>query len=96
MPILRLRLLGHMAIDDPSGIVSLPRSRKTRAILAILALATPRPVMRLTLTGLLWSQRQNEQARASLRQAVHELQDTLGADYASLLQAERHHLTLRG
>lgn len=95
-PVLRLRLLGHMAVEDSAGRISLPRTRKTRAILAILALATPRPVLRLTLTALLWSQRQQEQARASLRQAVHELQDVLGPGWGRLFHAERHHLTLRG
>lgn len=98
-PILRLRLLGHMAIDDSLGRVTLPRTRKARAILAILAilaLSSPRPVLRLTLTALLWSQRQKEQARASLRQAVHELQDVLGPAWGRLLQAERHYLSLQG
>ena len=95
-PVLRLRLLGHMAIDDSLGRVSLPRTRKARAILAILALSSPRPVLRLTLTALLWSQRQKEQARASLRQAIHELQDVLGAAWGRVLQAERHYLSLQG
>lgn len=95
-PVLRLRLLGPMTVEDPAGRVSLPRTRKTRAILAILALASPRPVLRLTLIGLLWSQRQKEQARASLRQAVHELQDVLGPGWGQLLHAERHHLALHG
>lgn len=95
-PVLRLRLMGHMAIDDSLGRVSLPRTRKARAILAILAMASPRPVLRLNLTALLWSQRQNEQARASLRQALHELQDVLGPAWGHLLHAERHHLSLHG
>ena len=54
-----------MAVDDSLGRVTLPRTRKARAILAVLALASPRPVLRLTLTALLWSQRQKEQARAA-------------------------------
>ena len=95
-PVLRLRLMGHMAIDDSLGRVSLPRTRKARAILAILAMASPRPVLRLNLTALLWSQRQKEQGRASLRQAVHELQDVLGTAWGRLLHAERHHLSLHG
>ncbi len=95
-PVLRLRLMGHMAIDDSLGRVSLPRTRKSRAILAIIAMASPRPVLRMNLTALLWSQRQKEQARASLRQAVHELQDVLGPAWGRLLHAERHHLSLHG
>ena len=85
-----------MAVDDSLGRVTLPRTRKARAILAVLALASPRPVLRLTLTALLWSQRQKEQARASLRQAVHELQDVLGPTWGRLLHAERHYLALHG
>lgn len=78
-----------------SGRSLLPRARKTRAILAVLALAAPRPVLRLQLTSLLWSQRDRDQARASLRQAVHELQDILGPSHGRLLLADRHHLALR-
>jgi len=93
--LLRLRLFGHMRAEDPDGRSILPRTRKTRAVLAVIALASPRPVLRLQLTGLLWSQREKEQARASLRQAIHELQDTLSPAMLRLLSAERHHLTFR-
>ncbi len=93
---LRLRLFGHMAVDDQQGRTLLPRSRKTRALLAVLALASPKPVLRLQLASLLWSQREKEQARASLRQSVHELQDTLGYTFSHLLWADRHNLALRG
>jgi DNA-binding SARP family transcriptional activator/TolB-like protein len=85
-----------MAVDDARGRSYLPRTRKTRALLAILALASPKPVLRLRLAGLLWSRRENEQARASLRQSVHELQDTISPAWSHILQTDRHHLTLRG
>ena len=94
-PILRLRLLGYMDVRDSRGRSLLPRSRKTRALLAILALS-PRPVLRRHLTGLLWSRRQQEQARASLRQALHELQEVLSPDWTHLLAADRHHAAMRG
>ncbi len=84
-----------MEATDSAGRTVLPRARKTRAILAILALAAPRPVLRLQLTALLWSQRDRDQARASLRQAVHELQDILGTGHGRLLAADRNHLSLR-
>src|SRR5580704_17343327 len=77
-----------------SGRSVLPRSRKTRAVLAILALASPKPVLRSKLTGLLWSQRAKEQARGSLRQSVHELQRALGHDTKALLHADRNSLIL--
>src|SRR5215218_2964216 len=91
----RLHLFGHMSVEDGSGRFCLPRTRKARAVLAALALATPRPVLRVQLTGLLWSRREKEQARASLRQAVHELHDSLGSAGLHFLVAERHHLSLR-
>ncbi len=93
---LRLTLLGHMAVDDAKGRSYLPRTRKTRALLAILAIASPKPVLRLRLAALLWSRRENEQARASLRQSVHELQDTLSPAWSHVFTTDRHHLTLRG
>ena len=92
---LHLRLLGHMRAEDSAGRSMLPRTRKARAVLAVIALASPRPVLRLQLTALLWSQREKEQARASLRQAIHELQDTLSPPLSRLMVAERHHLALR-
>jgi len=64
--------------------------------MAYLAMASPKPVLRATLASLLWSRRENEQARASLRQSVHELQDTLGAAWGHLFVTDRHHLSLRG
>jgi DNA-binding SARP family transcriptional activator/TolB-like protein/Flp pilus assembly protein TadD len=94
-PFLRLMLLGQMQATDAAGRSLLPRARKTRAILAVLGLSAPRPVLRLQLTALLWSQRDREQARASLRQAVHELQDIFGNAHGRLLVADRHHLALR-
>jgi DNA-binding SARP family transcriptional activator len=83
-----------MQADDEAGQSILPRSRKTRAVLAVLALAAPKPVLRTKLTRLLWSGRAVEQGRGSLRQSVYELQQALGADAASLLRTTRDHLVL--
>jgi DNA-binding SARP family transcriptional activator/tetratricopeptide (TPR) repeat protein len=85
-----------MAVDDNEGQTYLPRTRKTRALLALLAMCSPKPMLRPQLASLLWSQRENEQARASLRQSVHELQDTLGASWSHVFVTDRHHLSLRG
>jgi DNA-binding SARP family transcriptional activator/TolB-like protein len=93
---LHMRLFGHMAVDDSKGRSYLPRTRKTRAILAILAMASPKPVLRPRLAALLWSRREPEQARGSLRQGVHELQDTLSPAWSHLFITDRHHLSLRG
>jgi len=94
--LLRLRLFGQMGAEDSVGRSVLPRSRKTRALLAILALAPARPTLRSQIIGLLWSRREKEQARASLRQAVHELQDALKSVGPRCLLADRNHLALSG
>jgi DNA-binding SARP family transcriptional activator/TolB-like protein len=85
-----------MAAEDANGKSVLPRTRKTRALLAILAMASPKPVLRQHVASLLWSRREQEQARGSLRQSVHELQDTLGPVWSHLFVTDRHHLSLRG
>ena len=59
-------------------------------------MASPRPVLRQQLASLLWSRREREQARGSLRQSVHEVQDTLGPVWSHLFITDRHHLSLRG
>src|ERR1700722_847217 len=83
-----------MQARNPDGRSFLPRSPKTRAVLAMLAMAGPRQVLRNQLTALLWSRREREQARASLRQSVHELRVVLGPCADRLLQADRDHLRL--
>ncbi len=94
-PLLRIGLFGQMHVADGAGRSMLPSTRKARAVLAVLALASPRPVLRAQLTGLLWSRREREQARASLRQAVYELQDALKPTGVGLLEAGREALALR-
>ncbi len=91
--LLRLTLYGAMQAHDATGLDVTPRIRKSRAVLAALALAAPKPVLRDHLANLLWSQRDRDQGRASLRQCVHELQLALAADPLVLL-AERNHLLL--
>jgi DNA-binding SARP family transcriptional activator/TolB-like protein len=84
-----------MQARDMTGRSVLPRVRKTRAILAVLALAAPRPVLRAQLISLLWSRREPQQAKGSLRQALHDLHDALGPLAASLLDIDRAQVALR-
>lgn len=59
----------------------MPASRKARALLAILATSPDRVASRERLISLLWSDRGEEQARASLRQALAELRRLPYADH---------------
>ena len=61
-----------MALEDREGQNLTPRHRKARALLAYLAL-TGRPCPRSKIADLLWSDRGQEQARSSVRQAIFDL-----------------------
>src|ERR1700733_14345369 len=84
---MRLRLIGQMEAWTLNSENVLPIGRKTRGLLAILAMAAPKPVVRSRLAELLWSRRLEEQARASLRQEIHRLLDAVapvGADIVTV------------
>lgn len=91
----RLRLIGHMEAWTLNSESVLPPGRKTRALLAIVALSAPRPVLRARLAELLWSRRPEEQARASLRQEIHRLLDVLAPAGQDVLSINRDSLALR-
>ncbi|MCX2561418.1 BTAD domain-containing putative transcriptional regulator [Acetobacter farinalis] len=92
--ILRVRLLGHMDVTSLADDSLLPNGTKTKGLLAILALSDRRPVARTRLAELLWSQRSSEQARASLRQEIHRLQETLSPLGVPVLDVQRQSLAL--
>lgn len=91
----RLRLIGHMEAWTLTSESILPAGRKTRALLAIIALSSPRPVLRSRLAELLWSRRPEEQARASLRQEIHRLLEVLAPAGQDVLSINRDSLALR-
>jgi DNA-binding SARP family transcriptional activator len=62
--VVRLRLIGQMEAWTVRSESVLPAGRKTRALLASVAMAAPRPVLRGRLAEQLWSRRPEEQARA--------------------------------
>lgn len=72
-----------------------PKSRKARALLAVLA-AEKRPLTRVRVIDLLWSNRQEEQARASLRTLLADLREKFGADFERLLVVDRERIALAG
>jgi len=93
--VVRLRLIGQMEAWSPTGANVLPPGRKTRALLAVVALSAPRPALRGRLAELLWSRRPEEQARASLRQEIHRLLEALAPAGGEILQVTRDHISLK-
>src|SRR5271156_1362989 len=93
--VVRLRLIGQMEAWSLNSENVLPQGRKTRALLAVVALSAPRPALRGRLAELLWSRRPEEQARASLRQEIHRLLETLSVTGGDILTVTRDHLSLR-
>ena len=93
--VVRLRLIGQMEAWTVHSENVLPSGRKTRALLACIAMAAPRPVLRGRIAEQLWSRRPEEQARASLRQEIHRLLESLSPAGTEVLIITRDHLTLR-
>ncbi|HKV49574.1 MAG TPA: BTAD domain-containing putative transcriptional regulator, partial [Gemmatimonadaceae bacterium] len=80
---IRFRTLGGLDLRDENErqLLSILRQPKRLALLAYLAIATPTGYRRRdTILGLLWPELDEERARSALRQAVHFLRRTLGAD----------------
>jgi DNA-binding SARP family transcriptional activator/tetratricopeptide (TPR) repeat protein len=69
---LALRLLGDFAAEIDGREISLA-TRKAKALTAYLALSDNTQDTRERLVGLLWSESDEERARASLRQVVHDI-----------------------
>jgi DNA-binding SARP family transcriptional activator len=76
------------AVEDGADLA--PRGRKARALVAYLVL-NGGPVSRERLAGLLWSERGEEQARASLRNTLLELRG-LSSNGSAVLMIEREHV----
>jgi TolB-like protein/DNA-binding SARP family transcriptional activator len=76
--VLCLRLLGGVEVIAAEGQDITPAGKKLRALIACLALAPKGGWPRERLTALLWGDRDEEQARASLRQALAELRRSFG------------------
>lgn len=79
---LRIRLLGPVSVEINGSPVAIP-SKKARALLGYLVQRSGTDVARSTITGLLWGERGEDQARASLRQTLSELR-------AALSEVEKH------
>jgi DNA-binding SARP family transcriptional activator len=74
----RLITLGALRLIDATGRDAAHHQRKLLALLAYLARRVPRAPAREELATLMWGERPEENARASLRQALFQLKRTLG------------------
>lgn len=84
-----LRPAGSFAVTDlPSGRDVTPRGRKARAIIAYLSAQADHQASRERLIDLLWGDRSEAQARASLRQALLEIRHATG----ELVHADRDNI----
>lgn len=90
----KLFLIGNMKLVDPEGEVISVRARKTRAILAILALANGERVLRSRITGLLWDQSNDAHARMSLRHGLSELNNLVNIRIPGLIEIQRQTVRL--
>jgi tetratricopeptide (TPR) repeat protein len=91
---LRLFLFGPFTVQSPDGVDLTPSSRKACAILAMLAVAPRGSRSRLWLRDKLWSDRGEEQASASLRQALLDIRKALGPVAAAVLTADSNTVSL--
>ena len=87
-------MLGEFEARDGAGRLLTIGARKNRALLAALALAPSNSVSRERIARLLWSDRAEEQARNSLRQALASLRKDLAVTGASPVVATESRVKL--
>ncbi len=92
---LDVKLLGRMTCDMPDGRRLNLSTRKSEALLAYLAMSPGFHHSRERLVNLFWSDRSEDQARNSLRQALSSLKKGLDADLPGLLEVERTSVSLK-
>jgi DNA-binding SARP family transcriptional activator/TolB-like protein len=91
----RLRLFGRFGLIAPGGVEAAITSRRGRGLIAYLFLSPDNEESRERLCGLFWADRGEPQARASLRQCLLELRDSLADVGLELLDAGRSRIGLR-
>jgi len=89
-----LQLLGMFRLTGADGEVVVVQGRRARAVLAYLTLAPGQTASRDRLAGLLWGDRGDAQARASLRQCLLELKGVLTEAGTDALVANRESVSL--
>jgi DNA-binding SARP family transcriptional activator/TolB-like protein len=93
-PLLLISVLGGATFAYGGREIGL-RNRKGRALLAYLALSEAGEEQRERLAGLFWSEYGEQNARATLRQAVHELRDAMLGAGCDALFATRNTIGLQ-
>src|SRR4051812_7814049 len=92
---LRLNLFGGFEAMLPDHRLIKISTKKNQALIAYLAMAQGRPVPRAKLADLLWSDRDRDHARDSLRQSLVALRRDLSGLDPMPLNVEGDVLTLR-
>lgn len=90
-----IRMIGMFEVRDDDGHDRTPRGAKARALLALLAQTPGHRRPRRWLEARLWSDRGQEQASGSLRQALTEVRKALGP-LAGRLSSDRDCVALTG
>ena len=90
---LELRLNGRFRVTRADGTDCTPRSVKAQALLALLMTAPDRERGRAWLQDKLWSDRDQPQGAASLRQALSEIRRAFGSE-REVLRANRSSVAL--
>ena len=89
---LPIRMLGELQVGSPAAPLALPASRKTRALLAYLAV-TAKLHRRAELCTLFWEDAADP--RAGLRWSLTQLRQALGDAHRDLIRADRETVGLR-
>ncbi len=87
-------LFGPLAVQDGAGHQYTPKNQKSKAVLAMLALAPRGSRSRVWLRDKLWSDRGEDQASASLRQALLDIRKCFGAELKDILSADKYSVSL--
>jgi TolB-like protein len=84
----RMNLFGAFSLTGPGGVDVPLTSARAKALLAYLSQSPGMRRSRVEIMTLLWSDRAEAQARASLRQVLHGLRKELGERGAAILQID--------
>jgi DNA-binding SARP family transcriptional activator/peptidoglycan hydrolase-like protein with peptidoglycan-binding domain len=94
MAVLFLRILGDFQARRSTGEIAEIPIRKGKALLAFLALNPGKAAARSKLAGLLWGDRSDTQANASLRQTLTVLRKALVPVQDQVLHADRESISI--